>query len=174
MNRRFAGLASVAWRESRTARRRLLLYMSSITLGVAALVAIDSYAENATRTVTAQARSLLGGDLSLTSRDTFTTPVLQFFDSLAHAGTGVAQQTTFASMAVAPDTTAMRLAQIRAITPGFPYYGVIETEPAGASAALDQGANALVDPSLLVALNISVGDSSHARVAAVRGAPGLG
>ena len=34
---------SLAWRESRTARRRLLLYMSSISLGVAALVAIDSF-----------------------------------------------------------------------------------------------------------------------------------
>ena len=42
-------LLGLAWRESRTARRRLLLYMSSISLGVAALVAIDSFAENAQR-----------------------------------------------------------------------------------------------------------------------------
>jgi len=41
-------LLSLAWRESRTARRRLLLYMSSISLGVAALVAIDSFASNVT------------------------------------------------------------------------------------------------------------------------------
>jgi putative ABC transport system permease protein len=34
-------LVSLAWKESRTARRRLLLYMSAISLGVAALVAID-------------------------------------------------------------------------------------------------------------------------------------
>src|ERR687889_236791 len=34
-------LLHLAWRESRTARRRLLLYMSSISLGVGALVAID-------------------------------------------------------------------------------------------------------------------------------------
>ncbi len=38
-------LFGLAWRESRTARRRLLLYMSSISLGVAALVAIDSFSE---------------------------------------------------------------------------------------------------------------------------------
>ena len=41
-----APLLRLAWRESRTARRRLLLYMSSISLGVAALVAIDSFASN--------------------------------------------------------------------------------------------------------------------------------
>ena len=56
-------LASVAWRESRTARRRLLLYMSSISLGVAALVAIDSFSENTIRSVHEQSRALLGGDV---------------------------------------------------------------------------------------------------------------
>ena len=35
--RRFRKLIALAWRESRTARRRLLLYMSSISLGVAQL-----------------------------------------------------------------------------------------------------------------------------------------
>ena len=34
-------LFGLAWRESRSTRRKLLLYMSSISLGVAALVAID-------------------------------------------------------------------------------------------------------------------------------------
>src|SRR5437764_1285356 len=33
-----APLLALAWRESRTARRRLLLYMSSISFGVAAIV----------------------------------------------------------------------------------------------------------------------------------------
>ena len=41
-----APLISTRLAESRTARRRLLLYMSSISLGVAALVAIDSFASN--------------------------------------------------------------------------------------------------------------------------------
>ena len=44
-------LLRLAWRESRTARRRLLLYMSSISLGVGALVAIDSFASNTQRSV---------------------------------------------------------------------------------------------------------------------------
>ena len=61
-------LLRLAWRESRTARRRLLLYMSSISLGVAALVAIDSFASNTQRSVREQARALLGGDISLTTR----------------------------------------------------------------------------------------------------------
>src|SRR5207344_3328997 len=54
-------LLGLAWRESRTARRRLLIYMSSISLGVAALVAIDSFASNVTESVCEQSRALLGG-----------------------------------------------------------------------------------------------------------------
>jgi putative ABC transport system permease protein len=61
-------LLRLAWRESRTARRRLLLYMSSISLGVGALVAIDSFASNTQRSVREQSRALLGGDIALTTR----------------------------------------------------------------------------------------------------------
>jgi putative ABC transport system permease protein len=159
MNRSFAGVAAVAWRESRTARRRLLLYMSSIVFGVAALVAIDSFADNATRTVQEQARALLGGDLALLSRDTFPAPTLQLFDSLSRAGFGVARQTTFATMAVAGDTTAMRLVQVRGVTEGFPWYGGVETEPADSWTALQDRPIAVVDSSLLVTLNASLGDT---------------
>jgi putative ABC transport system permease protein len=159
MNSPFAGLAAVAWRESRTARRRLLLYMSSIVFGVAALVAIDSFADNATRTVEEQARALLGGDLALLSRDTFPAPAMQLFDSLSRAGIGVARQTTFATMAVAGDTTAMRLVQVRGVTAGFPWYGGVETEPAGTWTALQGSPIAVVDRALLVTLNASLGDT---------------
>ena len=61
-------VASLAWREGRTTRRRLLLYMSSIALGVGALVAIDLFAANVNASVHQNSRALLGGDLALTGR----------------------------------------------------------------------------------------------------------
>ena len=57
MVERRALLSALAWRESRTARRRLLLYMSSISLGVAALVAIDSFAEQRHRVACTSSRA---------------------------------------------------------------------------------------------------------------------
>ena len=60
---RAASLFGLAWREGRFARRRLLLYMSSISLGVAALVAIDSFGRNVTDSIREQSRELLGGDV---------------------------------------------------------------------------------------------------------------
>lgn len=159
MSAPFSRLAAIAWRESRTARRRLLLYMSSITLGVAALVAIDSFTHDFTRSVHEQSRALLGGDLSLTSNAPFKPAVETLLDSLATAGTPNARQTTFASMALVPRTGLTRLANIRAVTPGYPFYGQIQTDPPAAWPALQSGPHAVVDASLLVELKAQVGDS---------------
>ena len=48
----------LAWRESRSPRR-LLLLMASVTAGVAALVAIGSFTRNLQASVRDQARALL-------------------------------------------------------------------------------------------------------------------
>ena len=83
---RRAALVGLAWRESRTARRRLLLYMSSISLGVAALVAIDSFSDNVIRSVHEQSRALLGGDvMAHAQRAADTKRVDSLRDSLARA-----------------------------------------------------------------------------------------
>ena len=86
----------LAWRESRTARRRLALYMSSISLGAGALVAIDSFAANMTASVREQARALLGGDISLTSREPLPRSVERVVDSIASSGVPVNEVTGFA------------------------------------------------------------------------------
>ncbi|HKP15711.1 MAG TPA: FtsX-like permease family protein [Gemmatimonadaceae bacterium] len=153
-------LLGLAWRESRTARRRLLLYMSSISLGVAALVAIDSFASNTQRSVREQARALLGGDIAFSTRlPNYPRPIILALDSLANEGVGLAQVSTFASMALLPRTGGTRLSQIRAVTPGYPFYGEITTSPAGEWSRLQLGPRALVDPTLLVALDAHVGDT---------------
>jgi putative ABC transport system permease protein len=152
-------LSRLAWRESRTARRRLLLYMSSISLGVAALVAIDSFSENVTRSVHEQSRALLGGDVSLVSRRPFPVAIDSLLDSLARTGTPSTRATSFASMGVVARTGATRLVQVRAVTEGYPFYGQITTQPAGRWAVLQGGRHALVDPSLLVSLDAHVGDT---------------
>ncbi|MCU0646956.1 MAG: ABC transporter permease, partial [Gemmatimonadaceae bacterium] len=156
----FAALTRFAWRESRTARRRLALYMSAISLGVAALVAIDSFAENITRSLRDQSRTLLGGDLAFSSNTVFPKPVAALVDSLdAARGVRVARVTTLGSMALVPRTGKTRLAQLRAVTDAYPLYGAIETEPANQWTRVANEAAIVVDPALLVALEAQVGDT---------------
>ena len=152
-------LFGLAWRESRTTRRRLFLYMSSISLGVAALVGIDSFANNINASVREQARSLVGGDVTFSSRGKWKPSTDSLFGALISKGNVVAKVTTFGSMAYVDRTATTRLAQVRAITPPFPLYGQVATTPAGAWRRLHAGRNAVVDPALMIALNARVGDS---------------
>ncbi|MFN2602492.1 MAG: ABC transporter permease [Gemmatimonadaceae bacterium] len=155
-----SGLLGLTWRESRSARRRLLLYMSAISLGSAALVAIDSFADNVKRSVRDQARSVVGGDLAFRSRRPYTPAQNAILDTIARAtGARYSRVTTFPSMAFVPRTGATRLSQIRAVSDNYPFYGQITTEPAGQWSSLRNGANALVDPSLLTTLNARIGDT---------------
>jgi putative ABC transport system permease protein len=156
---RYTQLASLAWRESRFARRRLFLFLSAISLGVAALVAVQGFASNLQREVREQARAMLGADVRLMAREPFLDSTEGVLDSVASSGVEVARVTSFASMAVNPATGASRLVQVRAPEPGFPFYGQIETEPEARWAALPDGRNVIVDPALLVTLEAEVGDS---------------
>jgi len=169
---------SLAWRESRTARRRLLLYMSSISLGVAALVAIDSFSDNIIQSVNDQSRAIMGGDISFNSNKPFPAAVDSLFDSLSHRGVSFARVTTFPSMAVVPRTTGTRFVQVRGVTDNYPFYGNIITEPAGRWPLLRQGANAIVDPAVLTSLNAKIGDTlklnfgTFTIVASIKDVPG--
>ncbi|MFL5596619.1 MAG: ABC transporter permease, partial [Gemmatimonadaceae bacterium] len=169
---------SLAWRESRTARRRLLLYMSSISLGVAALVAIDSFSTNIIQSVKDQSRALMGGDVSFNSSKPIPPAVDSLVDSLGRRGVSFARVTTFPSMAVVPRTAGTRFAQVRGVTENYPFYGNIITEPAGRWPQLHQGAYAIVDPALLISLNATVGDSlrlgfgTFTIIASVKDVPG--
>src|SRR5438045_5664701 len=61
----------MAWRDSRSSRRRLLLFSISITLGIAALVSIGSFRHSLARAIDNQARSLIGADLVVESSRAF-------------------------------------------------------------------------------------------------------
>ena len=152
-------LPALAWKESRTARRRLLLYMSSIALGVAALVAIDSFADNLTKSVREQSRSLLGGDASLSTRAEMTPAADSLVDSLRRSGMTIARVTQFPSMAAITSTGNTRLVQVRGVSNTYPLYGDVITAPASAFARIRAAHVAIVDPGLLLSLNAKVGDS---------------
>jgi len=133
--------------------------MSSISLGVAALVAIDSFSTNIIQSVKDQSRALMGGDISFNSSKPIPPKIDSLFDSLSRQGLSFARVTTFPSMAVVPRTSGTRFAQVRGVTDNYPFYGNIVTDPAGRWPLLTKGANAIVDPSLLTSLNAKVGDT---------------
>lgn len=146
----------MAWRESRSSRKRLLLFTSSIVLGVAALVAISSLRENLSLAIDQQARSLLGADLALRSSSPFSEAAEALFTKI---GGDRSRNISLSSMAYFPKNRRLRLVQVRAVEGGYPYYGELETIPAGAISLLDQGnAVALVDDTLMKQFDLEIGD----------------
>jgi putative ABC transport system permease protein len=151
-------LLTLAWRESRFVRRRLFLFLSAISLGVAALVAVQGFSANLAAGVREQSRALLGADLLISSRQPFGEQTEALLDSLQRQGVALARGVGFVSMARVPRTEGTRLVQVRAVQPGFPFYGTIETRPVGLWERLGEGRNVLVDPALLIALDARAGD----------------
>ncbi|MGH7583105.1 MAG: ABC transporter permease [Gemmatimonadales bacterium] len=153
----------LAWRQAHAARRRLVLLTGSVVAGVGALVAVNSFSRNLTAAVAEQAQDLLGADLSITGRVAGSDNKLarRLLDSLQRTGgtaVKIAVTADFPAMAYRPGRGGARLVDVRTVDPGWPYYGEITTSPAGAWSSLQHG-SAIVDPSLLTALGIAIGDS---------------
>jgi putative ABC transport system permease protein len=157
-------VAAMAWRESRASGRRLLLLTAAISVGVAALVAVNSFTDNLRTALRQQSRVLLGGDLSVGARREPTPALRAAIDSMALAAGAdsardVSTVTSFAGMAYVPRTSGARLVRVSAIEGGYPFYGEVHTQPAGAWSRLGEGRVTLVDPSFLTALGAQVGDT---------------
>src|SRR5690349_21127045 len=122
----FSWLLKMAWRDSRRSRSRLLLFVSSIILGIAALVAIYSLGDNMRQEIDRQAASLLGADLEISSNKQVSADIRKLADSL---GDRRSEERSFTSMIYFPKNAGSRLVQVRSLGGEFPYYGELETEP---------------------------------------------
>ncbi len=153
---RLKWLLNMAWRDSRTYRRRLLLYMSSIILGTAALVSIRTLGDSMRTEVNQESKALLGADLDINTRRAFSDSAEVFLQSL---GGVQSRQTSFASMVAFPRSASSRLVQVRALEGDFPYYGELETSPPDAAQRFRTQGSALVDDNLMIQHGAEVGDS---------------
>ncbi len=152
----FSWLVKMAWRDSRRNRSRLFLFVSSIILGIAAMVAIYSLGDNMSAEVDRQAASLLGADLMIGTGKQVSPAIQKMVDSL---GDRRSEQRMFPSMIYFTRSNKTRLIQVRALGGEFPYYGILETVPAEAGKAFRKGQAALVDQTMMLQYEAKVGDS---------------
>ena len=152
----FSWLILMAWRDSRRNRSRLFLFISSIILGIAALVAIYSFEYNLKKDIDSQAKSLLGADLVIETNKTVSKEALPM---LMELGDKRSEERAFASMIYFPKNEGTRLVNVRALSGEYPYYGDIETSPANASRTFRLEKRALVDKTLMLQFDVKPGDS---------------
>jgi putative ABC transport system permease protein len=156
---------TLAWRQAlrdfRAGELRLLLV--AVTLAVAALTAVGFFADRLDRGLTRDARQMLGGDAIVTSDKP---PPRLFVDEAAARALSVATTATFPSMGRAPDARggASRLVAVKAVSDGYPLRGRLKLKDGPGGRALDaagapERGTVWVDPSLLDALQLKMGDA---------------
>ena len=151
----FQWLLKMAWRDGKASLSRLLLFMASIILGIAAVVSIQLFSENLKDNIQKQSKSLMGADFIIDSKQEPSKKVLALVDSLG----ADASEVNFVSMAAFPKNAGTKLVKVRAMEGQFPFYGEIATEPKEAGATYQNLGGALVDATLLLQFNINPGDS---------------
>ena len=124
-------LFKMAWRDSRSSARRLLLFMASIILGIAAVVSIQSFSSNLKENIAIQSKALMGADFLIDGNQLPNEKVLAIIDSLGGAN---AKAVSFPSMGLFPKTDDTRLIGVKAVQGAYPFYGELETEPVSAAA----------------------------------------
>lgn len=152
----FIWLFKMAWRDGKASSKKLMLFMASIVLGIAAVVSIQSFGETLKQNIASESKALMGADFKIDSDNAPNKRVLQIMDSL---GGFKAREINFASMGAFPKSQATKLMQIRGIEGEFPFYGDLETEPKSAASTYQKDGAALVDATVMLQLSIQVGDS---------------
>jgi putative ABC transport system permease protein len=158
----------LAAREGRHSIRRVGPYMVSITLGVAALVAIHSFRADVERSLASEAEVLMGANARLSGDRPWSDTIQAIRDSLSTEDRASARVTTASSMVLAVPSDVVRLMQVRAIDPGYPFYGSVRTTPDGLWGAHLEPGQALVDPAVLPQLEAEIGDTILVGQAALR------
>ncbi len=151
----FAWLLKMAWRDGKASGKRLLLFMASIVLGIAAVVSIQSFSKNLEDNIGLQSKALMGADYLIETPGIPGETVQHIIDSLGPAG----KEVSFASMAAFPGAGSSKLVQVRGIGGAFPLYGAFETVPAEAAASFRKIDGALVDVTLMLQFDLEAGDS---------------
>ena len=165
----------MAWRDGKASGRRLLLFMASIILGIAAVVSIQSFSENLKRNITLQSKALMGADYRIDSNQLPNEKVQGIIDSL---GGAAGMEVKFVSMAAFSKRNATKLVQVRGVKGDFPIYGTLETEPFSAAKNYDSSNGALVDATVMLQFNLQPGDSvkigelSFPIIGSLKSAPG--
>ena len=151
----FQWLLKMAWRDGKASLSRLMLFMASIILGIAAVVSIQLFSDNLKQNIKLQSKALMGADFVIDSKQKPTEKAQAIIDSLG----ADASEVNFVSMAAFPKNNGTKLVKVRAIEGAFPFYGTITTIPIDAGATYQNLGGALVDATLLLQYKITPGDS---------------
>lgn len=147
-------------RELRGARTRALPFLASLAVGVAAVVLVAGLGDSLARAIRMEARPLLGADVAARSFQPLPAEmdaVLAAFPEASRVDT--VDLLTMVALPPGADGAPGRsvIAELKAVGPGWPWYGTPEIDPAGPLAERLDAEGVVVEPALLDRLGIGPG-----------------
>ena len=165
----------MAWREARASWSRFVFFFICIAIGVGAIVGVGLFATNVENVILRDARSLLGGDLEISSRRQLSESGHRILDSLSSRNIAISNVSQLAAMAADHDQSsttdhtlpATQLVELKAVDGLYPFYGTVEVDPPGPLSSLLAPQHvacsqapcygAIVQESLLISLGVERG-----------------
>lgn len=150
----------LARRELRGGLKGFRIFLACLTLGVAAIAAVNSVSGGVLSGLQADGRAILGGDVAL--RQIYTPPTDEQRSWLEQAGR-LSQSVDMRAMARSADDQRSTLVELKAVDGVYPLYGSVALAPEGdlhtALANRDGRWGALVEDGLLDRLGLKTGDT---------------
>ena len=150
---------SLAWRlakrEMKGSLSKFRIFLSALVLGVAAIGAVGSVAESMRTGIGDNARTLLGGDLEISSRHMAVDDTI--FSAAQEFGK-ISSTIEMRAMLRNPSNQERKLVELKAVDDFWPLIGTPKIEgPASLAEGLSTG-SVLLQPSLMRSLSLKVGD----------------
>ena len=149
--------------ESRGSAGRLAFFAVCLSVGVAAVVAVAGLSQALDSGIQAKARELLAADVAISSRRPIPDEVVAAVDRLdgvRHTSVvelpSVVSRPTNVGGEGAPGPS--MLCEIKAVGPGYPFYGEVVTTPMRPLSELLTDDRVVVGPELLTRLGLTIGD----------------
>ncbi|MGB5987543.1 MAG: FtsX-like permease family protein, partial [Desulfobacterales bacterium] len=137
-----------------------LIFVLCVQLSIVSLVAINGFAHNVRQSLLQDTRSLHAGDIIIRSNYPLSNALNQRIEKLTAQGRIQASRVLqFYSLARTLDQRASLLSGVKAVGPGYPFYGQVVLQSGKALSAVLTPGRIVVEQSLLERLGLAVGDS---------------
>jgi putative ABC transport system permease protein len=153
----------MALREIRASWKRLVFFFVCIAIGVGSIVALRSVIQSVRAALTRETRTLIASDILITSNTPFGAKVRDTIAAERRTGriADVTEAVEVATMVRPSDPVKVitKMVELRAVQPGFPFYGTLGLQQGRYTYDLLRGHGALVRPEFLAQLGLRVGDA---------------
>ncbi len=153
MNWKF--LFRIALADAKTQWGKLFLFISSIVLGIAALVAINSFNDNIVKDIDRQSASILGADIVVSGNKSLPANLSPALNAIPGQK---ASEYELLSMAYIPKNEGSQFVRIKALEGNFPFYGKLITQPETASKDFKANGTVLADKAFMRQFSLEPGD----------------